>query len=235
MRRRVLIIEDDRDISELVRIHLRDLGFEVDQVYDGRDGLRAALEGRHALIILDLMLPELDGVSVCQKLRAGGGRTPILMLTSKAEEIDKVLGLETGADDYMTKPFSVRELMARVKALLRRAEERPEPVADDRDIHIPGLRIDRRKRTVEVHDQRVELTPKEYDLLLHLASNPGVTYSREQLLASVWGYEFSGYEHTVNSHINRLRTKVERNVSTPEFILTTWGVGYRFVDDPERP
>ena len=152
------------------------------------------------------------------------------MLTSKAEEIDKVLGLETGADDYMTKPFSIRELVARVKALLRRMEQVPQAATMKGDIDITGLIINTQKRVVEVHGQRVELTPKEYDLLLHLASHPGVTFSREELLSKVWGYEFSGYEHTVNSHINRLRNKVEKNIATPEFILTTWGVGYRFVD-----
>ena len=141
-----------------------------------------------------------------------------------------MLGLETGADDYMTKPFSVRELVARVKALLRRMENVAPAAASVGDIRIPGLQINTQKRAVEVHGARVELTPKEYDLLLHLASHPGVTFTREELLSKVWGYEFSGYEHTVNSHINRLRNKVERNIATPEFILTTWGVGYRFID-----
>ena len=228
--RRILLIEDDRDISDLVRLHLTDLQYEVEQVYDGKEGLARALEQKHCLIVLDLMLPGLDGVSICQRLRAEKVTTPILMLTSRAEEIDKVLGLETGADDYMTKPFSVRELLARVKALLRRMERNPDHVPQVRDIDVPGLHIDARKRLVEVHGKRVELTPKEYDLLLHLATHPGITFSREELLAKVWGDEFSGYEHTVNSHINRLRNKVEREITTPEFILTTWGVGYRFTD-----
>jgi two-component system, OmpR family, alkaline phosphatase synthesis response regulator PhoP len=226
----VLLIEDDRDISNLVCMHLKDLQYAVDQVYDGKEGLLRAMERNHSLIVLDLMLPGMDGITICQRLRAEKVTTPILMLTSKAEEIDKVLGLETGADDYMTKPFSIRELIARVKALLRRTEATPTTSAKSGDIDIPGLRIHTLKRIVEVHGQRVELTPKEYDLLLHLASHPGITFSREELLAQVWGYEFSGYEHTVNSHINRLRNKVERNIATPEFILTTWGVGYRFVD-----
>ncbi|MCU0320354.1 MAG: response regulator transcription factor [Flavobacteriales bacterium] len=228
--RRILLIEDDRDISNLVRIHLSDLQYEVQQCFDGTEGLLRAMEKQHCLIILDLMLPGMDGIAICQRLRAANVTTPILMLTSKAEEIDKVLGLETGADDYMTKPFSVRELIARVKALLRRMDGAPAPVAQAGDIAIPGLRINTAKRHVEVHGQRVELTPKEYDLLLHLASNPGVTFTRDELLSKVWGYEFNGYEHTVNSHINRLRNKVERNLAEPEFILTTWGVGYRFID-----
>lgn len=228
--RRILLIEDDRDISNLVRIHLSDLQYEVEQVFDGKDGLLRALEKQHCLIVLDLMLPGMDGITICQRLRAAKVGTPILMLTSKAEEIDKVLGLETGADDYMTKPFSVRELVARVKALLRRMDGTPAPSAQAGDIDVPGLRINTVKRQVEVHGQRVELTPKEYDLLLHLATHPGVTFTRDELLSKVWGYEFSGYEHTVNSHINRLRNKVERDIAKPEFILTTWGVGYRFID-----
>ena len=228
--RRILLIEDDRDISNLVRIHLSDLQYEVEQVFDGKEGLLRALEKQHCLIVLDLMLPGMDGITICQRLRAAKVGTPILMLTSKAEEIDKVLGLETGADDYMTKPFSVRELVARVKALLRRMDGTPAPSAQAGDIDVPGLRINTAKRQVEVHGQRVELTPKEYDLLLHLATHPGVTFTRDELLSKVWGYEFSGYEHTVNSHINRLRNKVERDIAKPEFILTTWGVGYRFID-----
>jgi two-component system, OmpR family, alkaline phosphatase synthesis response regulator PhoP len=227
---KILLIEDDRDISNLVKIHLMDLQYEVEQVFDGKEGLLRAMERAHSLIVLDLMLPSMDGITICQRLRAEKVNTPILMLTSKAEEIDKVLGLETGADDYMTKPFSIRELVARVKALLRRTEVTPTMAAKTGDIDIPGLRIITQKRSVEVYGQRVELTPKEYDLLLHLAAHPGITFTREELLAQVWGYEFSGYEHTVNSHINRLRNKVERTITTPEFILTTWGVGYRFTD-----
>jgi DNA-binding response OmpR family regulator len=228
--RKVLLIEDDRAISDLVRLHLTDLQYEVEQVFDGKEGMLRAMENQHCLIVLDLMLPGMDGITICQRLRSEKVGTPILMLTSKAEEIDKVLGLETGADDYMTKPFSVRELVARVKALLRRMDHAPAPAAKTGDIGIPGLHINTQKRAVEAHGRRVELTPKEYDLLLHLASHPGVTFTREELLSKVWGYEFSGYEHTVNSHINRLRNKVEKNIATPEFILTTWGVGYRFVD-----
>ena len=182
-------------------------------------------------MILDLMLPEMDGIEVCRQIRATDMQLPILMLTAKSEEIDKVLGLETGADDYLTKPFGIRELMARVKALLRRST--PEPTKDNSSgerIEHPGLSIDLPKRHVDVHGDRLELTPKEFDLLVHLASNPGITFSRDELLSKVWGYEFSGYEHTVNSHINRLRNKVEKDLNDPEFILTTWGVGYRFKD-----
>jgi DNA-binding response OmpR family regulator len=155
--------------------------------------------------------------------------TPILMITSKSEEIDKVLGLEIGADDYISKPFGIRELLARVKAVLRRTERIPEAKdGDEIELRFGDLYINVGMRVVEVKGDRIELSPKEFDLLVHLASHPGKTYSRMQLLNQVWGYEFEGFEHTVNSHINRLRSKMEKNMSEPEYILTTWGVGYKF-------
>lgn len=156
--------------------------------------------------------------------------TPVLMVTSKSEEIDKVLGLEIGADDYITKPFSIRELIARIKAIIRRNEmvRSADHEEEDREIKYEGLYINVSLRVVEVHGRRIELSPKEFDLLVLLASNPGKTYTRMQLLNKVWGYEFEGFEHTVNSHINRLRSKIEQNMNEPEFILTTWGVGYKF-------
>lgn len=228
---RILVIEDDRDISKLVHIHLSDLNYKVEQVYDGNEGLVKALSGEFDLIILDLMLPGMDGVTICQKLRAEDNDTMVLMLTAKSEEIDKVLGLETGADDYLTKPFSVRELIARVKALLRRVKSNNELGNDELQEIIRGsLKINIPKRQVHVQESDVELTPKEFDLLVYLASNPGITFSRVDLLSKVWGYEFAGYEHTVNSHINRLRNKIETDMNNPEFILTTWGVGYKFAD-----
>ncbi len=227
---KVLIVEDDRDISNLIALHLSDASFEVEKVYDGQEGLLKALNDDFKLIILDIRLPRLDGFEICKKLRMEKKDTPVLMVTSKAEEIDKVLGLEIGADDYLTKPFSVRELIARVKALLRRAEIRAskEDESEKQAITSEGLYIDQTKRIVEVHDNRIELSPKEFDLLVLLASNPGKTYTRMELLNRVWGYEFEGFEHTVNSHINRLRSKIERDMNNPEFILTTWGVGYKF-------
>jgi len=229
--KQVLIVEDDQDISDLVKIHLTDNHYETTQKFNGRDGLKSALEGDFDLVILDLMLPEMDGIEVCRQIRANNMQLPILMLTARSEEIDKVLGLETGADDYLTKPFGIRELIARVKALLRRSGPEPLNNGSDRSkIELHGLSIDLPKRNVEVHGNKLELTPKEFDLLVHLASNPGITFSRDELLSKVWGYEFSGYEHTVNSHINRLRNKVEKDLNEPQFILTTWGVGYRFKD-----
>lgn len=226
----ILIIEDETFIVLGLRDALEFEGFRVVSAARGRDGINLARQETPDAIILDLMLPDLNGYQVCEELRRWNSFVPILMLTARSQEIDKIRGLNAGADDYMTKPFSVRELVARVKALLRRMDGTPAPSAQAGDIDVHGLRINTAKRQVEVHGQRVELTPKEYDLLLHLATHPGVTFTRDELLSKVWGYEFSGYEHTVNSHINRLRNKVERDIAKPEFILTTWGVGYRFID-----
>jgi DNA-binding response OmpR family regulator len=230
---KVLIIEDDKDISNLISIHLSDLNLETEQAFDGKEGLLKALNDSYKLIILDIRLPHLDGFEICKKVRMEKINTPIMMLTSKSEEIDKVLGLEIGADDYITKPFSIRELAARVKAVLRRVEQNVEATrpGDGEKLSYNDLSIDINKRHVEVYKNRIELSPKEFDLLVLLASNPGKTYTRMQLLNSVWGYEFEGFEHTVNSHINRLRSKIEKDMNNPVFILTTWGVGYKFNDE----
>lgn len=231
--RKVLIIEDDHDIVDLLRIHLEDLNCEIDASYDGLEGEEKALNGNYELIILDIMLPGKDGIAIAQKLRAFEISTPILMLTARTEEIDKVLGLESGADDYLTKPFGVREFIARVKAIFRRQELSNKSETKERVgfVKLSDLEIDIVKRRVKLKGQKIELTPKEFDLLVLLASNPGRSYSRDQLLNDVWGYEFSGYEHTVNSHINRLRAKIEPDLSNPKYILTTWGIGYRFNDE----
>lgn len=229
---KALIIEDDKDISELISIHLLDMNLEVDKAYNGMDGLMKALNNTYRFILLDIRLPQLDGFEICKRLRMEKNNTPILMVTSKTEEIDKVLGLEIGADDYISKPFSIRELIARIKAVLRRTEHINNPTEDeDVIIRYEKLFIHVGKRIVEVDNNRIELSPKEFDLLIHLATNPGKTYSRLQLLDQVWGYEFEGFEHTVNSHINRLRSKIEKDMSNPEYILTTWGVGYKFRDN----
>lgn len=226
---KALIIEDDRDISELIAIHLKDMNLDVDKAFDGKDGLMKALNNKYRFILLDIRLPELDGFEVCKRLRMEKNNTPVLMITSKAEEIDKVLGLEIGADDYISKPFGIRELLARIKAVLRRTERTPEQTdAEDIELRYDNLYIDVGMRVVELSGERIELSPKEFDLLVYLASHPGKTYSRMQLLDQIWGYEFEGFEHTVNSHINRLRSKIEHNMSQPEYILTTWGVGYKF-------
>lgn len=230
---KALIIEDDRDISNLIAIHLTDINYQVDAAFDGKSGLLKALNNTYKIIILDVRLPELDGLEVCKRLRQEKNRTPVLMVTSKSEEIDKIIGLEIGADDYLTKPFGIRELMARVKALLRRSEMYKESASSDagQEIETDEISINLSKRIVEVRGRRVELSPKEFDLLVLFASNPGRIYSRTQLLELVWGYQFDGYEHTVNSHINRLRAKIEKDPNRPEFVLTSWGVGYKFRDD----
>jgi two-component system, OmpR family, alkaline phosphatase synthesis response regulator PhoP len=226
---KALIIEDDRDIADLIAIHLSDLEIKSDKSYDGKEGLLKAMNEVYGIILLDLRLPGMDGLEVCKKLRLARVQTPILMVTSKSEEIDKILGLEVGADDYITKPFSIRELLARVKAILRRSEiTQQQPEDSIHELRFDDLYINVTLRIVESYGKRVELSPKEFDLLVLFASHPGRTYNRTQLLNTVWGYQFDGYDHTVNSHINRLRSKIEKDMNRPEFILTTWGVGYRF-------
>ena len=232
--KKVLIIEDDKNIVELLRIHLHDLGCDIVSASNGQDGLGLGKEERFDLIILDIMLPGLSGMEICRKLRQTDRHTPILMLTARSEEIDKVMGLETGADDYLTKPFSIREFIARVKVIFRRNEENssmPDPTRQVTLITRGPLEIDIDKRKVTLNQVRIDLSPKEFELIALLASNPGKSYSRKRLLNLVWDYDFEGYEHTVNSHINRLRGKIEEDVANPKFILTTWGVGYRFNED----
>ncbi|MBK6485183.1 MAG: response regulator transcription factor [Chitinophagales bacterium] len=229
MSKRVLIVEDDSNIAELLELHLKDLDCEVTIAGDGLDGYQIAIAESFDLYLLDVMLPGMDGLEICRRLRHERPNVPILMLTARSEEIDKVLGLETGADDYMTKPFSIRELQARVKGLFRRTNTMAE--VDGKTILTRHeMLIDLDKRKVTMKGVRLELTPKEFELLSLLASHPGTTYSRQRLLNLVWGYEYEGYEHTVNSHINRLRVKVEADLNDPKYILTTWGVGYRFND-----
>ena len=231
---KVLIIEDDEHIVELLTIHLRDLGCKIFSSGDGAKGLDLALNQQYDLIILDLMLPRLNGLEVCRRIRQNDFHTPILMLTAKSEEIDKVIGLETGADDYLTKPFSIREFIARVKVIFRRKENRRyknDTLSTSSIISFGNLQLDIDKRKVLINNSRIELSPMEFDLLVLLISNPGKSFSRKRLLKLVWGYDFEGYEHTVNSHINRLRGKIEEDASNPKYILTTWGVGYRFNEE----
>lgn len=230
---KILIIEDDRDIAELIAIHMNDNGYEAEKVHNGKEGLVRAMDQQHDLIILDLKLPGLDGLEICRRLRIEKIDTPIIMLTSKSEEIDKVLGLEIGADDYMTKPFSIRELVARVKSVLRRGivQAVRHETSSGEIIEAENFYLDIERRLVKSYENKVDLSPKEFDMLVLMASNPGRTYSRIDLLNQVWGVDFEGFEHTVNSHINRLRSKIEKNMNEPEFILTTWGVGYKFNDE----
>jgi len=228
--KKILLIEDDKQIVELIDIHLKDIFCESTISFSGHDGLELALTKKFDLIILDIMLPDMNGLDICRKIRTEKKYTPIMMLTARSEEIDKIIGLETGADDYLTKPFSIRELVARIKAVFRRTEMII--IQENIEITVIGeLSIDPSKRKVMLRDQKLELTPKEFELLYLFMTNPGKSYSREALLNAIWGYEFNGYDHTVNSHINRLRSKIEPDLSRPKYILTSWGTGYRFNDE----
>lgn len=233
--RRVLVVEDDRDIAHLVELHLRDLECVADVRGNGTQGLELALRNRYDLVILDLMLPGTDGLEICRRLRAQSNYVPILMLTAKSTELDRVVGLEIGADDYLTKPFSIRELQARVKALFRRVDAMSQQADHTGNgvLRLDKLEIDSEKRSVDLDGRNVPLTAKEFDLLLQFARHPGRVYTRTQLLDLVWGYSYDGYEHTVNSHINRLRAKMEDNPAKPRYILTVWGIGYKFTDTRE--
>jgi len=233
MTRSVLIIEDNPAIAELVSMQVTDLGMAPVLANRGDDGLARFRQGGIDLVVLDLMLPGLDGLAVCREIRTAPDYVPVLMLTAKSTELDRVLGLEMGADDYLTKPFSVAELGARIKALFRRGDAfsaRATATPESRVIEVDGLRMDSSRRRVFVKDAEVELTAREFDLLWHFASHRGRVFSRAQLLDSVWGYNHQGYEHTVNTHINRLRNKVETDPSDPRYVQTVWGVGYRFKD-----
>lgn len=233
--RRVLVVEDDPDIGRLVMLQLAELNCDAHLITDGVSALAEATNGRYDLIILDLMLPRLDGLQICQRLRAAQRLVPILMLTAKASELDRVLGLEVGADDYLTKPFSMLELAARIKGIFRRADQvalarvtadpAPAPI-----IEMGEIRIDLARHAVTVAGAAVELTAKEFELLAFFARSPGHVFTRAQLLDQVWGYTHSGYEHTVNSHINRLRNKIESDPANPRYIQTVWGVGYKFAE-----
>lgn len=228
----ILLVEDDPELADIARRHLESAGFVVEHAREGPEGLDRALSGEHALLLLDLMLPGLDGLELCRRVRARDRALPVIVMTAKGEESDRVLGLELGADDYLAKPVSHRELVARVRALLRRArvaDEEPGEVRDaPRVLRRGRVRIDPAKRAVTVGGRGVRLTAKEFDLLVHLARHPGRVYSRTDLLEGVWGCAYSGYEHTVNSHINRLRCKLNGDGPRQRYIRMVWGVGYCF-------
>jgi DNA-binding response OmpR family regulator len=231
MPRRILVAEDQADIRDLLVMNLEQAGYAVRAVPDGVAALAEEAQQPSDLLVLDLMMPGLDGLEVTKGLRARERDTPILMLTAKSTELDRVLGLELGADDYLTKPFSMAELLARVKALLRRAEMREAALtasSGERPLELGDLRIWPAKRTVAVRGAPVELTALEFDLLLYFAQHPGRVFSRSQLLDAVWGYSHDGYEHTVTTHINRLRSKLEADPMRPEWVLTVRGAGYKF-------
>ena len=230
MKNNILVVEDNVDIANLIRVNLHSKNKHVDLEYDGARGLDMATSNTYQLIILDLMLPTLDGLDICRELRANNIYTPVLMLTAKTSELDRVLGLEVGADDYLTKPFSVPELIARVNAIIRRSDtyKNPTETVIEEQLIYDNLSINPETRQVLLSDSNIDLTAKEFDLLWHFARNPGRVYSREQLLNSVWGYSHDGYEHTVNSHINRLRSKIEIDPAHPQYVITVWGIGYKF-------
>lgn len=228
----ILVVEDDPNIAELIAIHLRDLPAELTIMQLGWPGLDEALSGKYDFLVLDLMLPGLGGMEICRQLRQRKLYLPILMLTAKSEEQDKIAGLEMGADDYLTKPFSPGELVARVKTILRRTQRESQQLEKQlRRIERGALSIDLNMKTVSKGAQRIELTVKEYELLQLFMQNPGRSYTRQAILDEIWGEQFEGLEHTVNAHINRLRAKIEDDLSKPGYILTAWGIGYKFNDE----
>ncbi|MDU7805288.1 MAG: response regulator transcription factor [Serratia marcescens] len=233
--KRILIVEDDGDIAELLQLHLRDEGYAISHAADGNRGMAMLEQGGWDALILDLMLPGVDGLEICRRARTMTRYTPIIINSARSSEVHRVLGLELGADDYLAKPFSMLELVARVKALFRRQEAMSRNLRMDAGVlSFNDLTIDPIAREVHLHQQPVELTPREFDLLYFFARHPGQVFSRLSLLNQVWGYQHEGYEHTVNTHINRLRIKIERNPAEPERILTVWGMGYKFAAAPQE-
>jgi len=229
----LLVVEDDENISSAISEYFSRAGYNVKTVEDGLMGVKAALDDPPDAVVLDLMLPKMDGLAVCRELREKAHNLPILMLTAKDDVVDKVLGLEMGADDYITKPFSLRELEARIKSVLRRSRI-PAQVDGGKDevtIIRGRLRIDPARREVTIGERQVDLTPKEFDLLRLFASNPGRVFPRKYLLEKIWDYSYEGYDRTIDSHINRLRAKIEENPENPQMVLTVWGIGYKFSDE----
>ncbi|EPL08443.1 response regulator transcription factor [Pseudomonas sp. CF161] len=232
--KRVLVVEDDTHIADLIVLHLRDEQFEVVHSADGNQGLRLLEQGGWDALILDLMLPGVDGLEICRRARAMTRYTPIIITSARASEMHRILGLELGADDYLAKPFSMLELVARVKALLRRVDAMARNLKMDAgSLALDGLAIDPLTRDVALDGRRLDLTPREFDLLYFFARQPGKVFSRMELLNAVWGYSHDGYEHTVNTHINRLRAKIESDPAQPTRILTVWGRGYKFAASQE--
>lgn len=227
--KRVLIVEDDAHIAELLRMHLRDEGYAVEHAADGAQGMRMLESGAWDALVLDLMLPGVDGLEICRRARAMARYTPIIITSARSSEVHRIVGLELGADDYLAKPFSMLELVARVKALLRRVDALARHARIEAGLlSLHGLDLDPLARTAVLNGRAIDLTPREFDLLAFFVRHPDKVYSRMDLLNEVWGYQHDGYEHTVNTHINRLRTKIEDDPSEPRRILTVWGRGYKF-------
>ena len=229
----LLVVEDDENISSAISEYFSRAGYNVKTVEDGLMGVKSALEDPPDAVVLDLMLPKMDGLSVCRELREKANHLPILMLTAKDDVVDKVLGLEMGADDYITKPFSLRELEARIKSVLRRNRipASLDGSKDEAPVVRGRLKIDPARREVTIGERQVDLTPKEFDLLRLFAGNPGRVFPRKYLLEKIWDYSYEGYDRTIDSHINRLRAKIEENPENPQMVLTVWGIGYKFSDE----
>jgi len=233
--KRILIVEDDENIAELLQLHLREEGFEITHCADGSQGLEHVRQGGFDALILDLMLPGVDGLEICRFARTLTRYTPIIIISARSSETHRVLGLELGADDYLAKPFSMLELVARVKALFRRQTAMSQDLRlDAGTLNFGLLSIDPLARTVQLAQEMIDLTPREFDLLYFFARYPDAVFSRLELLNKVWGYQHEGYEHTVNTHINRLRIKIEQNPAEPDFIRTVWGKGYKFSPLPRE-
>lgn len=229
MQDKVLIVEDDHDIAGILKVHLSELSLNADHVDSAESALEAMQQTSYAILLLDIMLPGMDGLTLCRKIKDKSPEQSILMLTSRSDEMDRIIGLEMGADDYITKPFSTRELQARIKAQLRHVHllrEKQNPKTDIESVYLGKLLINLQSHQVFFEDDTINLTSTEFDLLHFFAKQPNQVFSRAQLLDSVWGYQHSGYEHTVNSHINRLRSKLEQACRT-QIIETVWGVGYK--------
>ncbi len=227
MPKKVLVVDDEKLIVKGIRFSLEQDDMTVDTAYDGEEAVEKAREGNYDIILLDLMLPKLDGLSACQQIREFSD-VPIVMLTAKGDDMDKIMGLEYGADDYITKPFNILEVKARIKAIIRRTQNRSTPEQQGRIIEVGDLVLDCDARRVQVCGREVNLTAKEFDVLDLLVMNPNKVYSRENLLNLVWGYEYPGDVRTVDVHIRRLREKIEENPSDPKYVHTKWGVGYYF-------
>ena len=229
----LLVVEDDENISSAISEYFSRAGYNVKTVEDGLMGVKSALDDPPDAVVLDLMLPRMDGLAVCRELREKANHMPILMLTAKDDVVDKVLGLEMGADDYITKPFSLRELEARIKSVLRRSRMsvNADSGKEESSVVRGRLRIDPARREVTIGERQVELTPKEFDLLRLFATNPGRVFPRKYLLEKIWDYSYEGYDRTIDSHINRLRAKIEENPENPQMVLTVWGIGYKFSDE----
>jgi DNA-binding response OmpR family regulator len=226
----IVVVEDDQAIADMLCLHLKEQHYQVTHIDDGLRAREFLLKESYDLVLLDIMLPNYNGLDICKELRQVQPITPILLLTSMSGEADRVIGLELGADDYLTKPFSLRECIARVKALLRRSQysQAPTEEGNDQELEFKELYIHVSHRQIKLAETNVDLTAREFDLLVFLASHSEQVFSRNQLLDSVWGYSHEGYEHTVNTHINRLRNKLKRSDNKPDFIQTVWGAGYKF-------